>query len=300
MTRFRTTIEGVIDEFGLLERHGGIAHLSVLESDGAKRTRLQRLVADGLLLRPRRGWYALPGADPLLLRACSLGGRITCVTALRRAGVWCVDDHRTHIAVPVNSGHAPRSGSGIVTHYSRPAGQTDGPPLSSVVDSLVDQFGCQTAENVIVAIDSALNRRVIRPSDLSDVRSRVPRKYWPLLDCVDATCESGLETKVRLRLGRRGLRYRTQARIPEVGRVDILIGDRLIIETDGLEFHTGDAAVKDRERDLVLHRLGYIVIRVTYAMVMYRWAEVESVIHGYVARREHLWAARHIRAGLVG
>ena len=291
---------GVIDEFSILERRGGIAHLSVLESDGAHRVRLQHLVADGLLLRPRRGWYALPGADPLLIRACSLGGRITCVTALKRAGVWCVDDHRTHLAVPVHAGHAPKKDTGIVAHYARPAGQTDGLPLSSIVDSLVDQFGCQTGENVIVAIDSALNRGVLRPSDLSDIRSRVPRKYWPLLDCVDGTCESGLETKVRLRLGRRGLRYRTQVRIREVGRVDILIGDRLIIETDGLEFHTGEAAVKDRERDLVLHRLGYVVIRVTYAMVMYRWPEVESVIHAYVSRREHLWAARHIHAGLVG
>lgn len=289
----------MIDEFSMLARRGGIAHLSVLEADGANRVRLQRLASDGLLLRPRRGWYALPGADASLLRAASMGGELTCVSALRRAGVWCVEDPRLHLAVPRNAGHVPKTGAGVIAHYSRPAVRTGGLPLASIHDSLIDQFGCQSGENVIVALDSALNKRLIRRSDLSMMRPGIPRKYWPLLECVDGSSESGLETKVRLRLGRRRLRIRIQAEIPAVGRVDVLIGDRLIVETDGLEFHTGEAAVKDRERDLVLHRLGYIVIRVTYVMVMYRWADVESVINAYVSRREHLWSARHTRAGLA-
>jgi very-short-patch-repair endonuclease len=289
----------MIDELDMLARFGGIAHLSVLEADGADRQRLQRLVVGGLLVRPRRGWYALPNADALLVRATQLGGRVTCITALRKMGVWCVDDHRLHLAVSSNTGHPPLRQDGLCIHYSRREPPISGPPVVSVLDALADQFRCQTGENVIVAIDSALNKGLIRRSDLNKLRSRVPKKYWPLLDCVDGNCESGLETKVRLRLGRRGVRYRTQARIPGVGRVDILIGDRLIVETDGIEFHTGDAAIRDRDRDLLLHRLGYIVIRVTYAMVMYRWDEVESVITSYISRREHRWSARHVRAGLA-
>lgn len=289
----------MIDELSILRRRGGLAHLSVLESDGAKRVLLQRMVVTGLLLRPRRGWYALPGIDPLLLRASTLGGMITCVSALSRAGVWCEDDHAFHLAVPINAGHGPSQGAGLTTHYSLPATQTAGLPVVSVLDALVDQFGCQSSENVVVAIDSALNKGLIRVSDLAELRSRTPRKYWPLIECADGRSESGLETKVRLRLGRRGLRYRTQVWIRGVGRVDILIGDRLIVETDGKEFHTGESAIKDRERDLVLDRLGYIVIRVTYAMVMYRWDEVESAINTYISRREHRWSTRHVRAGLA-
>lgn len=289
----------MIDELSILVRRGGLAHLSVLESDGASRVRLQRMVTAGVLLRPRRGWYAVPAIDPQLLRASALGGMITCVSALRRAGVWCEDDNALHLAVPVSAGHTPPLTTGLVTHYSLPAMQTAGLPQVSVLDALIDQFGCQSSENVVVAIDSALNQGLIRESDLTDLRSRVPRKYWPLIACADGRCESGLETKVRLRLGRRGLHYRTQVWIRGVGRVDVLIGDRLIIETDGKEFHTGVSATKDRERDLVLHRLGYIVIRVTYAMVMYRWDEVEAAINTYVSRREHLWSTRHIRAGLA-
>jgi very-short-patch-repair endonuclease len=283
-----------------LLRRGGIAHLSTLTADGVNPNELRRLVVAGLLIRPRRSWYALPDADRLLVRAVALGGVVTGLSALSRAGVWCVDDGRLHLAVPKNIGHGPAAGAGVCVHYSQPCAHTDGPPIATLVEALIDQFGCQDGENIVVTLDSALNKGLIRTWELSEIRARVPRKYWPLMDCVDGKCESGLETKVRLRLGRRGLRYRTQVRIPGVGRVDVLVGDRLIIETDGLDFHTGDAATRDRERDLVLHRLGYIVIRVTYAMVMYRWDAVEAAINAYVSRREHLWARRHVRAGLAG
>jgi very-short-patch-repair endonuclease len=287
------------DALDALARRGGIAHLASLVADGVVANDLRKLTEAGVLLRPRRSWYALPSADPLMIRAVSLGGVLTGVTALQRAGVWCVDDGRLHLAVPEHIGHGPAGTAGVCIHYSVTTAHTDGPPIASVVDALVAQFGCQNGENIVVTLDSALNKRLIRTWELADIRSRVPKKYWPLLDCVDPTCESGLETKVRLRLGKRGMRYRTQVHIPGAGRVDLLVGDRLIIETDGLEFHTGDAATRDRERDLVLHRLGYIVIRVTYAMVMYRWDAVEAVINAYVGRREHLWALRHRRAGLA-
>ncbi|GHD41596.1 DUF559 domain-containing protein [Mycetocola manganoxydans] len=287
------------NEFRLLAECGGIAHSSTLTGKGAKTANLQRLAADGLLLRPRRGWYSLPGADALAVRAVSLGGLVTCVSALHKAGVWCVTDSRLHLAVGAHTGHPPPRSAGIVTHYSLPATRLVGYPLVPVVDALIDQFGCQTRENSIVVLDSALNRGLISRSDLGDIRSRIPRKYRPALDCADGRCESGLETKVRLRLKHRRLRHQTQVQIRGVGRVDILIGDRLVIETDGLEFHTGEAATRDRERDLALHRLGYIVMRLTYAMVMFRWDEVQAVIDGYVSRREHLWTALHVRAGLA-
>lgn len=289
----------MIEETDLLARRGGIAQISTLEADGASRLRLQKLVDCGAILRPRRGWYALPNADPLLLRATALGGVVTCISALRKFDVWCVDDQRLHLAIPAHSGHLPRRSGGLALHYSSRVVTHEAPRIVSVLDALVEQFGCQSGENVVVALDSALNKGLIRLSDLDELRSRVPKKYWPLIECADGNCESGLETKVRLRLGRRGLRYRTQAGIPGVGRVDVLIGDRLVLETDGLDFHTGKAAINDRERDLVLHRLGYIVVRVSYDMVMYRWDEVEAVINAYVGRREHRWSTRHVRAGLV-
>jgi very-short-patch-repair endonuclease len=127
----------------------------------------------------------------------------------------------------------------------------------------------------------------------------IAAKYWPYLDVVDGGCESGLETKCVLRLGALNIKFRTQVHIFGVGRVDVLVGDRLVVELDGIGFHSGEFVKRDRRRDLALHRLGYIVLRVDYGMVMDEWAEVEAVIRGYVSRKEHRWSGRHVRAGLA-
>jgi very-short-patch-repair endonuclease len=59
-------------------------------------------------------------------------------------------------------------------------------------------------------------------------------------------------------------------RIRGVGRVDLVIGDRLVIECDSREFHDkADSYAADRARDLELLRQGYREIRLTYAQVVY-------------------------------
>lgn len=150
-----------------------------------------------------------------------------------------------------------------------------------------------------MAINSALNQGLIGRDELAAIQRLVAAKYWPYFDFIDARCESGLETKCLLRLRALGIKCRTQVYIGGVGRVDVLVGDRLVVETDGIAYHSGDDVKRDRRRDLALHRLGYIVLRVDYGQVMNEWDMVEAVIRAYVSRDEHRWSARHIRAGLA-
>lgn len=75
-----------------------------------------------------------------------------------------------------------------------------------------------------------------------DVVARLPAKYSPYLDLVDMSAESGLETKARLRLRALGIPYRAQVRISRVGHVDLLIGERLVLELDGGAWHSGPLA----------------------------------------------------------
>src|SRR5690606_29569534 len=85
----------------------------------------------------------------------------------------------------------------------------------------------------------------------------------------DPAAESGIETLVRLALRRHRIRARSQVTIPGVGRVDFLIGDRLVIEADGFEWHgSREAFERDRDRDRELVRRGFVVIRLSYARVM--------------------------------
>ena len=68
-------------------------------------------------------------------------------------------------------------------------------------------------------------------------------------ECAEATTglsDSGLETMVVVRLSAWGMRIRQQAVI--AGRpVDVLIGERLIVQLDGFAYHSKPA---DRRRDL--------------------------------------------------
>ncbi|WP_374947801.1 endonuclease domain-containing protein [Agreia sp.] len=151
---------------------------------------------------------------------------------------------------------------------------------------------------MIASVDSALNLGLTTMDRLTALP--LSAEYRAFLDLVDPAAQSGLETKARLGFRRRGIRCRSQIFIAGVGSVDLLIGDRLVIECDGITWHSSAKAHdEDCRRDLELHRLGYIVIRVTYRQVMFDWARIDEVVRGYVSRREHRWSARHRRADLA-
>lgn len=142
----------------------------------------------------------------------------------------------------------------------------------------------------MAAIDSALNGRLIGMSALEAVFSDFPLSSRLLLDRADGSSQSGLESVARFRLRARRLRVRTQVVISGVGRVDLLIGDCLVVELDGYAFHaTGESFESDRRRHLALQALGYRVIRLSYRQVMTEWGSAERVILGMVRRGDHLW-----------
>lgn len=96
-----------------------------------------------------------------------------------------------------------------------------------------------------------------------------------MFDRLDPRAESGTETLVRLALTRAGLSAVPQVRIPGVGRVDLLVGSRVIVEVDSVAWHDDDASrARDYRRDLMLFRLGYVVVRVSWFQAMFRRHEV--------------------------
>ena len=59
--------------------------------------------------------------------------------------------------------------------------------------------------------------------------------------------------------------------LPGIGEVDLLVGGRLIIETDGRRYHLGEAFENDRRRDRAATISGYRVLRLTYRQVVDDW-----------------------------
>jgi very-short-patch-repair endonuclease len=100
--------------------------------------------------------------------------------------------------------------------------------------------------------------------------------------------ESGGESLLRFELLTRRIRHAQQVLIQRVGRVDFVIGDGLVIEADGAEFHTDRASFEDdRRRDAILAALGFRVLRFSYTQIRERPDEVWAAIGAALARGDH-------------
>ncbi|GAB3411018.1 type IV toxin-antitoxin system AbiEi family antitoxin domain-containing protein [Schumannella luteola] len=263
----------------------------MLRDEGATRHDIERALATGEARRVRRGWYAVGIVDPLVEHAVACGGTVTCSGALRRHGIWVLRASE-HVRI---DGHA-RQHRAHRTRVHRLSGSArDG--VDDPMTALVVAATCLTHEELVCAIDSAMNRGVIGELPPSQPDRRLVRA----IAAHDPRSESGIETLARLRLIAAGIRPRLQVTIHGVGRVDLLIGDRLVVELDGDEWHsTAEARERDRRRDSALTALGYLRIRAGYHRVVSEWPQVLAEILAVVRRHEHKWGARRRREHSVG
>lgn len=274
--------------------HHGHLTTRELRDRGISERALARMLGDGSLRRVRRGWYATQGADPDVGVAIRAGGSLTCVSALRKLGVWVLPDARLHVAV--GRGAVVRADPSIVLHWQR---ERSSAVVHTAADSLGWALRCLSTRDAVVVADSAVHGQVLAEEEVIAIcgGSARGRKVAALLD---PAAESGLETIARLALRSRRVSLRSQVQIAGIGRVDLLIGDRLVLELDGREWHDrpGDFE-RDRARDRALVAAGYVVMRVSYRQVMTEWPRIEAQILALVRRREHLWRAPHASLGHV-
>jgi very-short-patch-repair endonuclease len=233
-------------------------------------------VAAKQVIRLRRGWVALPDAPAEVTRAVRAGGTVSCISALRRSEVWTLDDERLHLRLGRHANFVAAEGkrptvadigaAGIVPHRTRtrvsPSAAVGG--VDRIDIALAHAILCQRRNDAVAAVDSALQRGLIHLPALTEVVRSLPAEYLRLLDLVDGRAESGIESHARLGLRAVGIECRVQVRIDGVGRVDLLVGDRLIIEVDGRRWHSlPDQVQRDKARDLAAVERQYIVLRLT-------------------------------------
>jgi very-short-patch-repair endonuclease len=270
---------------------GGLLATHDLYAAGATRHTLRAAVAGGSIVRVRQGWYALPDADEAGTRAARVGGRLTCVSGARHHGLWVSSSTRLHVRVGHHDGRL-RSATDktrrlsdrddVRVHWRAQRGSGTRFVLIAR-DCLRDMAWCQSPERVVAAADSAIRLGHITRAQWSRDIVALPRRLRRLLRRVDPKSESFLESIVRFRLEMLGYSPRVQVKIVGVGRVDLMLGGRLVIELDGWEFHsTREAFEEDRRRDAVLAARGYLVLRFTYRQVTQRWHEVLAAIRNYL------------------
>jgi len=254
-----------------------------LRSAGLSAQDIARRVGSGDLVRLRRGVYATRDAEPAVAAAARIGGRLTCVSALALAGAWTMPVQDIHVRA--SQGVTVNRGSGQRVHWTRER-LGDRHWVDDPETALAVAIPCLDLRAAVVVIDSVVNRRILDAEVVVRLLLATPRGRR-LLGLHDAAAESGIETLPRLALRSRNLRVRTQVVIDGIGRVNLLIGDRLILEVDGREWHSDFE--RDRARDRALVARGYLVIRASYHQVMSEWPVIESQILTLVRRREHLW-----------
>ncbi|GEK79908.1 endonuclease domain-containing protein [Agrococcus baldri] len=264
----------------------GILTTLQLTSSGWTKWQIERALGTGALVRVRPGWFHDGSPDPAALVAVRAGGCISCFSALRLHGVWTPEGKGNHFRLPRH--RRKRKGS----RACHPFGERLA--VSSAVDSLAVAFRCVlrcgSREDIVVVIDSILHRQLAERETVLEWMAEAPARVRSLLAAADGRSESGTESMVRFRLRALQLAVRIQVRVMQGARVDLLVGERLVIECDSREHHTDAAAYeKDRRRDRELVARGFIVLRVSYRQIHDEWAEIERAILAVVRRGDHRW-----------
>lgn len=278
-----------MDIVALVTALGGVAHRNDLTSAGFTQYRIVAAIKAGALRAISRSWVAIVEADQVAVLAAQLGGRIACTTAARALGLWTLADDTPHIWVPPKSRH-PRI-NGVRLHRSVPlAPATRAGGIESLIDVLAHVAVCLPFESAIAVWESAIRKGLVIPAALSAIpwRSIAAQR---LAAAAGVLADSGLESIVVERLRLMGLVVRQQVQL--LGHpVDILIGDRLVIQIDGWKFHSTSAdRNRDNRHDARLRAAGYRLIRIGYAEIVSGWAAIEAEIVLAIAQRAHIRSA---------
>jgi very-short-patch-repair endonuclease len=261
---------------------GGIARTRTLVARGFSPYVQAKAVGEGVIQRVGRSWIAHPTADAQLISAASAGVVLTCVTQARRLGLWVLAEDRPHVGAAAHARIRVRRAS---VHWARPMIPRDPDALVDPIENvLAIAAACQPFETALAIWESALHSGLVT---LETMR-RLPLPAGARALCIQATpwSDSGLETFVVPRLRWLGLRMVRQAWIAG-HRVDLLIGERLVVQIDG-GTHVGAQRDEDNRHDAELALLGYHVIRVGYRQVIERWHEVQDLVMRAVAQGLHL------------
>lgn len=265
----------------------GVLTTAQLVQAGVSRAGLARALEQGRVERVRRGWIGWQ-PHPAARAAVEAGGCVSCMTALAHHGAWLPRGVGPHVRLA----KAARDRRARGSRGCRPFGAA--PPVAAAVDDLETAFRCALRcadrEQLVAIADSLLHRGLASLAELRAWAAGAPdaRRRW--LDLLDDRAESGTESMVRLRLRPLGISLRVQVQVWRGRRVDLLIGDRLIIECDSVEHHTDLAAYqRDRRYDRRHVAEGYLVLRLTWQQVHDEWPEIEQQILAIVRRGGHRW-----------
>lgn len=287
------------DLITLIRNFGGAMKTCELRRCGASKNHLAWAVRTGLLHRPRKGWYVEPSTPDIIERAVRVGGRATCLTALRLHGVWVTErEGRPHVAVHRSATELrsardtrvrqARRRDAVVHWVDTPKPrEVEGsrliePPTRALLHAAGE---CLRGDALAATIESMLHLGMLDDESWQRIRSGFPATLRDELGVVGDRSESGVESYFVRGMRRVGVEVRQQVWLGR-DRIDGLIGDCLAVELDGERHHEPH---RDRVRDARLITAGMrAVLHFDYAQVLGDWLSVEATVLAYIARGDHL------------
>lgn len=257
-------------------KHGIVSRQALL-ADGMSRTQLELAQELGTHTRVSRSLFATTSAHSGLVAAIRAGGALSCLSALHLYGIWTVSVPSVHHIRRAERRRRDGKVPGAVECRSTLSHRRV--PLDSLDAALMAVFLNHDDEDAIVAMDCVLHTRLRDRASLQMMLMSAPKRKQQLLGVATGLVESAVESLFRFRLWQVKVRVRPQVHIPGIGRVDFLIGTRLIVEIDGAAYHSGNREFRrDRKRDRRAAEMGYITLRFTAAEVLHAWPEVLGLI----------------------
>ena len=234
------------------------------------------------MVRLRRGWYGLTELDADGRTTVRAGGMLGCVTGCRRHGLWMPPHETLHMVVPKHAGRVVVPPAARV-HWVGAAGS--GSLLEPVDRCLGQAIACVRPELAFAVVESAV-RRFGRTEWMSNMIESAPIGQRERLREASGASESGTESVAAFRMRAAGIVFRQQVRISGLGRVDFLVGERLILEVDSNEFHDQPShRLADLRRDAHSTVLGLRTLRLDYQQVLFDWPFCEFAIRAALGHR---------------
>ncbi|KRE57781.1 hypothetical protein ASG70_18595 [Phycicoccus sp. Soil748] len=276
-----------------LGRLGGCATWSTLRAL-VPQSALESAVAEGSVVRLRRGRYVLPAVSAHRRAAHARSGVVSHLSAALAHG-WPVlrPPVRPWLTVPRNRKVSREQRRGVVITYrdlsphERAAGLTD--PIRTVLDCAVKL----PFDQALAVADSALRSGDVARHELlaaaRALRGTGSSRARRVAVAADRRAANPFESALRaIALDLPGLRLQPQLVIADVGVfATVDLGDpraRVVLEAEGFEFHgTRDGLERDCRRytELVMH--GWRVLRYTWDDVVHRPEWVRWTIEVLVA-----------------
>lgn len=250
---------------------GGAARRGVLLAAGVSKRALSAAVSDGSVVSPAPGTYALHNTEPGIVAATALRGQLACVSACEWWGLrrWHAPD-AIHIAVP-SSRHVQEDRLRALglrgVHRLDP--EVPSATVESVSEAIDHAALCNAPLEQLVIVDSALNTKRVSKAELAWLSSGTSKRRKWIVANANSGAASVPETVARAVLTAAGFMPEVQAGRPGVGRVDLQLRKRYVLEVDGWESHSSkEAFAEDRRRDREVAAARDWTLRFTYWDVM--------------------------------